>query len=179
MINESLSARVLLRLLANRELQQAQEVDDYNQIGKVMISTGGSTNPSRCESVAVISFTYVFIEEPLFTYGHALDPTTDVLPGFFPELTAHVMRWTYEHLPTVANTPTDSSLQGNGVPSSWLMPGGFGQSTKLIPGIIGATIGVVTTALPNTNHWLHYKFSGRALSFFPPGSAAANVDAPS
>jgi hypothetical protein len=79
--------------------QAAQVAQFYDQTGKVSFTvSSGSTTPVAGSSYAIegtvsVTFVQTFIEEPLFTFGAALDTNQSVTTGAFPTVSAVVSAW--------------------------------------------------------------------------------------
>ena len=129
-INQSVSSYAFLKRDSERNRYQAQQSQTYNQVGKLLV-TGGTTSD---EHTFLVAFANIFVEEPTFTYGSVLDPASPAVPGSFPTVSATVIKWSTEQ---------------------------FGPAIMYQ----GAFMGIVTTGVPGQRIWVHYSFTGKAISF--------------
>lgn len=81
-----------LRRDADRARLRAQQVQVYTAVGKVPVWAQTTSD----ESTFLVTFANPFIEEPIFTSGSSLDPSTPSVPGSFPTASATVLNWTIE-----------------------------------------------------------------------------------
>jgi hypothetical protein len=161
------SALPLLKLQATQARLEAQAVQDYDQVGKALVTLTGSTMATTdttavdttCEATVQVAFASVFLEEPLFTYGTSVDQGSDVVSGSFPTLHAVVHAWVIN----TTESPAGSSYGWSTLPA------------KPFALYTGATIGVVATGQVGQSLWLHYKFSGRSQPYtnVPAGAASS------
>ena len=88
-VQRAQSAYSFLKRDSERARYESQQVQTYQQIGKLAVTTGTASD----ESTTLIPFSNTFIEEPLFTYGSALDAATPAVPGNMPTASATVIKW--------------------------------------------------------------------------------------
>ena len=82
----------LVNMQTNMARAQSRDIGYEDQIGKAPINMTNA-NGNGDESTLVIWFADTFIDEPVATFGAALDPGTPIQPGVMPSLVAHVVRW--------------------------------------------------------------------------------------
>lgn len=76
-----------------------QQVQYRSQVGKIEIITASAAD----ETLATIKFTLVFVDEPTFTFGAALETNQTYTPGKMPTASAIVVDWqTYVQGPTTS-----------------------------------------------------------------------------
>lgn len=119
-----------------RHRLNAQAARTVTQTGKALIIIpDGAT---AAEALFPITFFNVFVDEPAFTSGLALDVNQLLTDGSYPTATACVATWT-----TVLNASPGLSYSG-------------------------ATIAVVVTGTALQQLWVHYSFTGIGLSIPAP-----------
>jgi hypothetical protein len=101
------------------------------------------------EATVEVKFPAIYLEAPTFTFGGELAEGSVLAPGRFPTISAVVSRWDV-HEP-------DLEL--------------FGQTMRIH--YRGAILAIVTTGPSDTDLYLHWTFTGRALS--NPGTGSLSV----
>jgi len=176
-IKSSFGIHPFQRMQADAERQQGQTVRDFDQVGRSQITV---LTPEAYIAGTLVTnyatfkvyFNYIFVVEPVFTFGSALDIQTDFAPNAFPQVTAHVISWQYAN-----NTipVTDSSGLVRQV-QAYNESGLFGiLPNHPFPGYVGATVGVVATALAGSVLWVHYRFGGSGLPFWNAAGTSETV----
>jgi len=92
------------------------------------------------EATVDIRFPVIYIEPPIFQFGGELAEGSSLVQGTFPTISAIVSQWEIDE--------PDLDL--------------FGQSLRIW--YRGATLAIVTTGPPDTDVYLHWTFTGRAVS---------------
>lgn len=92
------------------------------------------------EATVEVRFPVVYLEAPTFTFGGELAEGSILSPGEFPTVSAIVSRWQVDE--------PDLDL--------------FGQTMRIH--YRGATLAIVTTGPADTDVYLHWTFTGRAIS---------------
>ena len=79
---------------AAKDRSNAQRVQVWDQAGTIQVVTPTTgTEPVIGEGVVSVTFTYSFVQKPIFTFGQELGLNQSATTGSFPLLTACVHRW--------------------------------------------------------------------------------------
>ena len=92
------------------------------------------------ETTVEVRFPVIYLETPTFTFGGELAEGSSLTAGQFPTVSAVVSRWNVDE--------PDLEL--------------FGQTMRIH--YRGAILAIVTTGPTNTDVYLHWAFTGRALT---------------
>lgn len=185
---------LLVRAQDTQDRASDQATDTYDVIGKALIRvpdvanlTNQAASPSaptlqataqvlsmnRHECQISVKFTNLFVEMPIFTFGWQLDHTTTLpaIPGAYPIGSAFVADYktAYQYFTSTGATQLSGDASGY-----------FGLPRAPYPVYVAVKIGAVLDALPGTNIWLHYKFTGRVTSnsnSTPSGTVSAAIAA--